>query len=418
MEKVLKSIPLFSLLCILFFPTVAFADPTTDPLIQQNSLTYLGAFKLPAGALGSTYGFGAAGTGGLGTYAITFNANRNSLFIGGHPYEQRVAEIAIPTSLSGTPTATALSNLTDPVEGRLGSINPGDPNQKILGAALAMGNQLYVAGYSYYDGGVTQTKSYFSRPINLSTTGQVLGPAQVGSTYPGWVDRSATLVPTEWQSLLGGPALTGGGGGAINAVQSWGPSTVVFNPANITGTGNVPATLVLGYPMSNPLNPATTGNALWSQCDVVPGQAFIAQTRSVLFFGYHGMGNYCYGIGGSSGGDCHDPDNNSKGVHCYPYRSQVWAYDANELLAVKNGTKQSYQVHPTPTPPTSPTNLAATSPSQSSISVSWTASTDNIGVTGYIVERCQGTGCSTFTQVGTPTASPFVDSESYREHLL
>ena len=62
------------------------------------------------------------------------------------------------------------------------------------------------------------------------------------------------------------------------------------------------------------------------------------------------------------------------------------------------------------TPPTSPINLAATSPSQSSISVSWTASTDAVGVTGYIVERCQGSGCSNFTQVGTPTASPFVDS--------
>jgi len=67
---------------------------------------------------------------------------------------------------------------------------------------------------------------------------------------------------------------------------------------------------------------------------------------------------------------------------------------------------------PTPDtdPPTSPTNLAATSPSQSSISVSWTASTDNIGVTGYIVERCQSSGCSNFVQVGTPTASPFVDT--------
>jgi len=62
------------------------------------------------------------------------------------------------------------------------------------------------------------------------------------------------------------------------------------------------------------------------------------------------------------------------------------------------------------TPPTSPTNLAATSPSQSSISVSWTASTDNVGVTSYIVERCQGAGCTNFTQVGTPTAPPFVDS--------
>ncbi len=69
---------------------------------------------------------------------------------------------------------------------------------------------------------------------------------------------------------------------------------------------------------------------------------------------------------------------------------------------------------PTPdtTPPTLPANfnLSATSPSQSSISVSWNPATDNIAVTGYIVERCQGSSCSTFTQVGTPTTSPFVDS--------
>ncbi|QQR77523.1 MAG: fibronectin type III domain-containing protein [Candidatus Moraniibacteriota bacterium] len=72
---------------------------------------------------------------------------------------------------------------------------------------------------------------------------------------------------------------------------------------------------------------------------------------------------------------------------------------------------------PDTTSPTSPTGLAANATSQSSITVSWTASTDPIvagqttsGISNYIVERCQGSGCSTFTQVGTPTTSPFVDS--------
>ena len=73
--------------------------------------------------------------------------------------------------------------------------------------------------------------------------------------------------------------------------------------------------------------------------------AFIAGTRSVLFFGTHGLGNYCYGTGGTSG-DCYDPDNSYKGPHSYPYRSQVWAYDASDLLAVKNGTIASHMVNP------------------------------------------------------------------------
>ena len=65
---------------------------------------------------------------------------------------------------------------------------------------------------------------------------------------------------------------------------------------------------------------------------------------------------------------------------------------------------------PDTAPPTSPTNLAATSPSQSSISVSWTASTDNIGINHYLIERCTGLSCSNFIQVGSVSASPFTDS--------
>jgi hypothetical protein len=73
---------------------------------------------------------------------------------------------------------------------------------------------------------------------------------------------------------------------------------------------------------------------------------FPAGTRTVLYFGKHGLGDYCYGSGGSSGGSCYDPDSSSQGTHAYPYRSQVWAYDANELVAVKNGTKNAYDVRP------------------------------------------------------------------------
>lgn len=316
----------------------------TAPLVQQSHLQAVGTFKLPNTALGATYGMGYAGTNGIGAYVVAYNSQNNSLFIGGHPYEQKVAEFAIPASFSGT--ATALQNLRDPVEGKLGSINPGDPNQKVLGTGLVYNGRLVVAGFAFYDGAGTQTKSYFSRPANLSTTGQVSGPVQVGSKYPGWVDKSSSLIPPEWRSAFGGPALAGGGGGAINSLQSWGPAATVFDPNAITTSGSVAGTLVLGYQYGNPLADTSRANALWQQTDTVNGMAFIAGTRSVLFFGYHGMGAYCYGSGGSSGGDCNDPDNSSKGVHAYPYRSQVWAYDANDLLAVKNGTKQPHAVQP------------------------------------------------------------------------
>ena len=44
------------------------------------------------------------------------------------------------------------------------------------------------------------------------------------------------------------------------------------------------------------------------------------------------------------------------------------------------------------------------------IDLNWTASTDNVGVSGYRVERCQGAGCTNFAQVGTPTATTYSDT--------
>ena len=61
-------------------------------------------------------------------------------------------------------------------------------------------------------------------------------------------------------------------------------------------------------------------------------------------------------------------------------------------------------------PPTAPTNLLASAASATQVNLTWTAATDNVAVTGYRVERCQGANCSTFTQVGTPTGTSFADS--------
>jgi WD40 repeat protein/fibronectin type 3 domain-containing protein len=62
------------------------------------------------------------------------------------------------------------------------------------------------------------------------------------------------------------------------------------------------------------------------------------------------------------------------------------------------------------TAPTVPGGLSATAASSSQINLTWTASTDNVGVAGYRVERCQGAGCSNFTQVATPTATSYNDT--------
>src|SRR5207248_1621486 len=61
-------------------------------------------------------------------------------------------------------------------------------------------------------------------------------------------------------------------------------------------------------------------------------------------------------------------------------------------------------------PPTAPSSLGATAVNSSQINLSWTASTDNVGVTNYLVERCGGVACTSFAQIGTSTGTTYNDT--------
>src|SRR5882724_8697034 len=61
-------------------------------------------------------------------------------------------------------------------------------------------------------------------------------------------------------------------------------------------------------------------------------------------------------------------------------------------------------------PPTAPGNLTATAVSTSQIDLSWTASTSTIGIANYVVQRCQGAGCTSFAQIATPVGTSYNDT--------
>jgi hypothetical protein len=62
------------------------------------------------------------------------------------------------------------------------------------------------------------------------------------------------------------------------------------------------------------------------------------------------------------------------------------------------------------TPPTAPASLNANATSSSTISLNWAAATDEVGVTGYRIERCQGAGCSNFALVATTSNTNYSNS--------
>jgi chitodextrinase len=84
-----------------------------------------------------------------------------------------------------------------------------------------------------------------------------------------------------------------------------------------------------------------------------------------------------------------------------PAATDYWVMSMATFRASAGGDTQA---------PTAPTNLTATAASSSQINLSWTGSTDNVGVVNYRVERCQGAGCSNFTQIGTPTSTTYSDT--------
>src|SRR5262249_53383814 len=70
--------------------------------------------------------------------------------------------------------------------------------------------------------------------------------------------------------------------------------------------------------------------------------------------------------------------------------------------AVSSATTQA---PPDTTPPSDVIGVTATAVSPTQINLSWTAATDNVGVTGYRVERCQGAACARKRQVAAPAGT-------------
>jgi len=61
-------------------------------------------------------------------------------------------------------------------------------------------------------------------------------------------------------------------------------------------------------------------------------------------------------------------------------------------------------------PPAVPSNLKKTYTSLDRIDFVWTASTDNVGVSGYEVERCEGIDCTDFVSVATVVNASYSDT--------
>jgi hypothetical protein len=75
------------------------------------------------------------------------------------------------------------------------------------------------------------------------------------------------------------------------------------------------------------------------------------------------------------------------------------------LVTISNTTPS-----PDTTPPSIPQNLVGGA-SRGSITLSWNLSVDDTGVVGYRVERCTGSSCTNFVEIGVSTGNGYTDTE-------
>jgi hypothetical protein len=332
---------------VLFFLLGAFplwADPTTQPRVQQTDIEYLGAFRLPQGTFGgSRFGYGGR--------ALTYykdTSGRETLFMQGHDwYPGLVAQVQIPEIVNssngdGLRRAILMQGFNDITEGRLPSA-AGDK----LGSMMVHDGKLIVGSYAWYDATNGQKQTIGTSSLDLATTGDFSGFYPPTGTNPGRLGRYMTPIPDEWQSLLGGPAMNGACCISIIGRTNYGPGVSVFDPDDVGSVSPVPVNELIRHTIDNPARMGTimggcgVDNDVWNCSSTMGGIAFPTGTRSVLFFGSIGLGPVCYkNLTGPS--SCWGTD----GYYAPPYRYQIWAYDANDLAAVKNGQKQSWQVEP------------------------------------------------------------------------
>ena len=329
-------------------PPQAAAQPK---LLKFEDFSYEGAFRLPReDSNGDRFGFGGK--------PMAFNPAGPSLFSATHA--GRIAEVDIPTVVNSAdvtrlPFAKYLQGFHDPTEGRLKEVSAGGGAG--LSGLVVQGNRLYGTASVYYDANNDQQLSHYSRSLRLDVP-SFQGWSQVWENgRTGYVAGFMALIPQEWQTRLGGSALTGQCCIPIVSRTSLGPAGFAMDLAQV-GRSKIDATPLVYYDGAHATLGAWDGsNEYYGIATVMGGVAIIGGSRTALYIGRNGMGPACYGTGtpnkalhhtpvGDGSQYCFDPTDGSRGTHAYPYRYQMWAYDLEDLAAARERKRSPWDVKP------------------------------------------------------------------------
>lgn len=323
------------------------ASPLDLPLVQESDNTFarLGEITIS----GFDFEFGGA--------AMSWDDANERLYMTGLRTSHKLGRLTLPATVGGGNAATSLAPVTVS-----GSAGPGT-GQVILSGSLVYNSRLIVSKMDDYDGDAFLGQTHWCLAADLNVANQgTMNTQSASGVYVRRMCGGMGHVPAIWQDLLGGPAFVTGGRNSIVSRAQCGYGFGVFDPDDVlAGGAAVPVTVILDYPYGNagstalepgdsshsgvrvvdgltwstwPKN-ANGGTDLYSSTVAHLGTAIIpAGSRSLLFITCHG-----YGIANNG---CRP----GSSVHNDPNRIQVVAYDLADLVAVKNGTMETYEPQP------------------------------------------------------------------------
>ncbi len=340
-------------------PAMAQTDPGSLPELNPATITFLGSITVPT-ADGVTAG--EQGQLAYGGYALGWGAGGQSLYFGCHDWHDRLARISVPAIGD---TATVLEPCRDVAKG-IGTA-PEASTGMILGGTLQIGGKFLLGASTYYG----NSPMPWSLWIGESLTA-MRGPFAVSGGPPQrMIGGYFGVIPPEFRAAFGGDVVAGRCCISIISTVGYGPNLTVLDSQTLET--NKVGKWVLGYPDDHQTiggygDPG--GLVGYGQSTSIGGVAMVPGTNTTLFFGQQGT-RVCYGTGtsdptldgkptGTGHIYCYDPTNPYQGTHGYPFMRVVWAYRTSDLLAVKRGQKNPWDVKPV-----SITKLPGTTPETS-----------------------------------------------------
>jgi chitodextrinase len=319
---------------------------------------------------------------------------------------------SIPIGLSATPVSATQINLswiaaTDNVAVTGYNVRRNGVLVATLGAVTTFQNNSLAASttYSYTVQALDAAGNVSGQSTTASATTQTVTDATAPSTPTG---LSATAVSTSqinlsWSASTDNVGVTGydvyRGGvliatlGTVTTFQNTGlsPSTTYsYSVRAFDAAGNlsVPSALASattqGIPTDTTAPSIPTGLSATAVSATQINLSWTAATDNVGVTGYNVRRN---GVLVATLGAVTTFQNNSLAAST-TYSYTVQAFDAaGNVSGQSTAASATTQTVPDTTAPSTPTGLSATAVSTSQINLSWTAATDNVGVTGYNVYR-------------------------------